>query len=271
MEIENEMMQGEMIEELAVAPEEVVSENVETVEPSEFDYLDNETGSVEEAPLEEPVEESKPHHKRKGHYAAISNAQRERDEAIQRAAYLERELQARQQPGMQAPQAPAPVQDDAVVVENFIRGVLKNELKTEMAREQEERAQIAQHHEFQTELNKASHKYEDFDDVVLANPSIMQDEEIMGMAKLVSNGMELLRHLGRNPEKLHSIKYLPRAAKAKALIQIDQEIALRLHAKKTTNAPAPLKKTGGGGTPPQAKMDKFDSNKAYLKSLGLLT
>ena len=191
------------------------------------------------------------------------NEQREKEWLRQQYEMLQQQVA---QP--KAPEQPKPVVDGRPKIEDFedvneyVEKVTEWKLsqvekaKSEAARmEAEQKAQQELRSKVNQRVDTARQKYADFDDVVLANPSLTITEFAVQALADMDKGMDVAYHLGKNPAEAARIASLPQSLQLVELGRI--EAALAYSTKKVTAAPAPvgsqLGGSAGGGEPDDIK------------------
>ena len=98
------------------------------------------------------------------------------------------------------------------------------ELEEKRAKDQEKVAHVhKEYQEMQSDLDKASEKYEDFDDVV-RSPDAPYSEAMRDAALLLPNRAEVLYRLGKDPENLKRISALHPLDQAREMVKLSHTL-----------------------------------------------
>lgn len=219
-------------------------------EPSHAEDVDNADEQDEDEDEPEVAPKGK---KSKGYYAAINKRNRERDRQallqLQREnaelkgkfAVLESYTKKTEQPDL------TPEEEQAQAALRFLdeRDAEKEAKRQQQMREEAERIAYEKRQKvWDRELKDAARKYSDFNEIVMDNDDIMGDSMLHAAVQIFENRVDILRHLGRNPDALDRIQSLDGIEKAQALAVLSNKIAARQAAKRHTGAPPSMKFNG---------------------------
>jgi len=113
-------------------------------------------------------------------------------------------------------------------------------MQEQKAQEQERMQHVHKsYRNLQDNLDNASSKYEDFDDVVKSDDAPYTDA-MRDAALLVDNAPDVLYHLGKDREKLKSISKLHPLEQAKEVIKLSQALAIGNGNKQSSSNAKPL-------------------------------
>lgn len=87
-------------------------------------------------------------------------------------------------------------------------------------------------------------KFEDYEDVVLANPELVVTPVMADAMTLTDAGPEIAYHLGKNPQEAKRIAVLPPQVQILEIARLEQKLKAPLP-KATTKAPPPVVPVGG--------------------------
>lgn len=206
----------------------------------------------------------------------INELTRKRRDAEREAAYWRgvAESSARSTPPNEEPK-PGLKRVDFDSDEEYISALAKQireEVRGEWEAEREKERKEKTKRQLQETLSKSREKYEDFDDVALS-PNVPISQEMYDAA-VGDNMGDILYYLGQHSSEASRIASLPPLAQAKEIGKIEVKITSK--SPKTTNAPNPPAKVGGGGNPPpkpESKMSRAELHAKWererLQSLGV--
>jgi hypothetical protein len=166
---------------------------------------------------------------------------------------LERTLTQGKPPQIEVPSGP-PKREQFETYEAYLEAradfriaeeVKKLEVKAADAREREAAATRA--NDWQSKMEKAAEKFEDFADVVFADNLPVTQAMLVAMQG-TEIGPEIAYHLGKNPQDAKRISQLPVAAQVREIGKIEARLEAKSAApvKQPSKAPAPIETVGGG-------------------------
>ena len=235
----------------AVADDEA-SEN-EPAEAAESDESDEQETAKEE-----------PKHRRRAS-DRISQLTAQRREAEARAAQAERDLQELREYLSQQVDPNLEFEDPAKFTQETVRRALAeqryhdSERSIEYAREAKKQADREAIFE---RLEAMQDELPDFDEVVLNNPRLTIDEDMLSFLAKRDEGPRIAHYLGKHPSKSREIAAMHPFDKAEALRDLADEVGKPPPRKLTTKAPPPtrtIQATGPAGTfdPQRDGVDAF--------------
>jgi len=278
--MENELQDPEVTGE--VPPGTETTE--ETFESTEVDETPPDE-VAEETPEETVDEPPEPGEEELDRLGKIEAEYQKRIEKLERRQmYLQRQLE-KQARAVSLPEIPetdavAPKEEDFDSYEEYEKAL--NDYKTqravndELRRYREKATSSASEQElksFITEtIDEGRSKYEDFEDVALAN-TVPITQEMLGIMKDLDNPADIAYYLGKNRSECASISNMSREGAIRALTKVEAKVAQAIEQgpatvgtkpekpkKKVTNAPPPVRPTGSSAvvTKDPAKMSQAE-------------
>lgn len=259
-------------------PEETPEEEVESTEPPAEEPPAEEEEATEETPPEEAAtdeetvdEPPEPSDDMQARLDKIEAQHQKRVEKLERRQmYLQRQLE-KQARAVSLPEIPetdvkAPKEADFDSIEDYEAAL--GDYKTQLAvnrelRNYRERAMgdssQQQMQQFVTDtINEGRSKYEDFEDVAMAN-TVPITQEMLGVMQELDNPADIAYYLGKNRSECASISNMSREQAIRALTKVEAKVAQALEQKppaaaaaepkpkpkkKVSSAPPPVKPTG---------------------------
>lgn len=242
------------------APES--DDNLEAVADDEAS--ENEPAEAAESESEEQEtakEEPKP---RRRASDRISQLTAQRREAEARAAQAERDLQELREYLSQQVDPNLEFEDPARFTQETVRRALAeqrahdSQVGYQRASEQRIEADRAM---FMERLEEVRDTMPDFETVVMNNPNLPIDADMVSFFAESEVGPQIAHHLGKNPSIAHRIAAMPPAQKGIELARLEAKLATP-PPKRTTKAPPPpraIQATGPAGTfdPQRSSVDDF--------------
>ena len=205
----------------------------------------------------------------------ISELVRQRNDARERAADMERRLAALEAGKNQPEPKGKPNQDDFKTWEDYQEALV--DWKTEQ-KLQQERAREAQEAEsarlqrnfaaYNRQVSEATAKYEDFEEVVGRDDLLIPQVAQLAIYEL-DNGAEVAYYLAKHPEQLEKLVEMNSDSLIKVVAEVTR-ISDRLKGSPETkrpvsNAPNPIKPVGGAATRSATPIDKLPFDQ-YVKA-----
>ncbi len=127
---------------------------------------------------------------------------------------------------------------DDTVYKAVARAMELQKMQEQKSKEAEKMQHVYKAHEdFKDTLEKASDKYEDFDDVVMSKDAPYTDA-MHNAALMIHNPEDTLYHLGKDKEKLKRISELHPLDQMKEVIKLSQALAIGEHGKQSNSSHA---------------------------------
>jgi hypothetical protein len=260
--------------------------------------------TVVEQPVEKPIEELEKEIEQEeepeaaeekpkvsgGFQKRIQRLTKEKAAAEEKAADLEKRLQALESKEKAAPTSnEEPKTDDFKTYEEYLKAFARWEVKQELKAEREaaqkasDEAQASEIWEAHNDrVIAAKAKYEDYDDVVnvptpwtLENPTPQEraSAEAFRIAVLEDdNSAEILYHYGSHPEEFEKLGELTPAQVVKAIARLSDKIvpakeekAEEKHEKPKSKAPTPIRPVSGGSSKSSVPLSETETMAEYKK------
>lgn len=139
----------------------------------------------------------------------------------------------------------------------------KKELRAEIERERQQDAERERQAAIAKSAEAARKKYNDFDEVAL-DPTLPVTQHMYDAA-IGENLGDVLYHLGKNPAEARRISQLSTTQQVKEIGKIEARLTAQPATKRTTNAPTPPPKVGGGGSTPEKDVFKLPREERFAK------
>jgi hypothetical protein len=246
------------------APESDDLEAVAEVEASEEPAAE-EAGDSDEVESQEDEREERPKPRRKAS-ERISQLTAQRKEAEARAQQAEQELYELREYLQQQVDPNLEFEDPAKFQQETVRRALAEQRAhdTALTRQRSHEAQIeADRAMFFERLEDVRDSLPDFEQVVLNNPSLPIDADMVSFFAESEVGPQIAHHLGKHPSLAQRIAAMPPARKGVELARLESKLATP-PPKRTTKAPPPpraIQASGSAGVfdPQRSSVDDFKS------------
>lgn len=249
--------------------EEIIGNEIEEVLPESSDELETAEETEESAPQEEELE---PVSKKTSIQKRIDELTRKRHEAEAKGEYWKGRFESliqgetKELPTSKDDTPPKPKESDFEDYAEFVEALADWKTDVKLAKIESKQKQSKEEEYFENWKEQGTKKFSDFADVVLRQPRDGGPYISQAMAdaiKLSPQSHELAYYLGKNKEESARISELSPLAAARELGKIEAKLSLPtpIKAKKTTDAPAPIKPIGSEGSmvkdPAQMSMEEY--------------
>lgn len=153
---------------------------------------------------------------------------------------MEREFAAKlTQPVQQTPAEP-PTPGQFETWEAYAEALAEQKAQEKLAQQQAHQRQTEVENAWLDRVEKATEKYDDFEQVVIKNPTLQITPEMAEAIKTSDNGPDVAYWLALNPQEASRIARLTPLQQAREIGKIEVKVAAEPIVKKTSSAPEPI-------------------------------